>query len=47
VRGRLAAPKTPRYWIFVDELPLTGSGKVQSFVLRERWEQGQFTAAHD
>jgi fatty-acyl-CoA synthase len=42
VRARLAAPKTPRYWIFVDAFPLTGSGKVQKFVLRERWEKGEF-----
>lgn len=42
VRERLAAPKTPRYWIFVDEFPLTGSGKIQKFVLRERWEKGEF-----
>ena len=43
VRERLAAPKTPRYWIFVDEFPLTGSGKIQKFVLRERWEKGEFS----
>ena len=38
-RGRLAI------WVasfFVDEFPLTGSGKVQKFVLRERWEKGEF-----
>jgi fatty-acyl-CoA synthase len=44
VRERLAAPKTPRYWIFVDEFPLTGSGKIQKFVLRERWEKGEFAS---
>jgi fatty-acyl-CoA synthase len=44
VRARLAAPKTPRYWIFVDEFPLTGSGKIQKFVLRERWDKGEFAA---
>ena len=42
LRAQLAAPKTPRYWIFVDEFPLTGSGKIQKFVLRERWAQGEF-----
>jgi fatty-acyl-CoA synthase len=42
VRERLAAPKTPRYWIFVDEFPLTGSGKIQKFVLRERWDRGEY-----
>jgi fatty-acyl-CoA synthase len=43
VRAHLAAPKTPRYWIFVEAFPLTGSGKVQKFVLRERWEKGEFS----
>ncbi len=40
VRERLAAPKAPRYWVFIDEFPLTGSGKIQKFVLRERWLAG-------
>jgi len=44
VRERLAAPKTPRYWIFVDEFRLTGSGKIQKFILRERWDKGEFSA---
>jgi fatty-acyl-CoA synthase len=44
VRARLAAQKTPRYWIFVEAFPLTGSGKIQKFVLRERWERGEFAA---
>jgi acyl-CoA synthetase (AMP-forming)/AMP-acid ligase II len=35
-REQLAPHKTPRYWEFVDAFPLTGSGKVQKFVLRER-----------
>jgi fatty-acyl-CoA synthase len=43
VRSRLAAPKTPRYWVFVEHFPLTGSGKIQKFVLRQQWEQGAFT----
>jgi acyl-CoA synthetase (AMP-forming)/AMP-acid ligase II len=33
---RLAPHKTPRLWAFVEEFPLTASGKVQKFVLRER-----------
>ncbi len=45
VRARLAAPKTPRYWIFIDAFPLTGSGKIQKFVLRERWDRGEFRSA--
>jgi fatty-acyl-CoA synthase len=40
VRARLAATKTPRYWIFVDALPLTGPGKVQKYVLRQHWDSG-------
>jgi len=42
VRARLAGPKAPRYWVFLDEFPLTGSGKVQKFLLRERWARGEF-----
>jgi fatty-acyl-CoA synthase len=36
-RERLALHKTPRHWTFVEEFPLTASGKVQKFVLRERF----------
>jgi acyl-CoA synthetase (AMP-forming)/AMP-acid ligase II len=36
-RERLAPHKTPRHWTFVEEFPLTASGKVQKFVLRERF----------
>jgi acyl-CoA synthetase (AMP-forming)/AMP-acid ligase II len=36
-REHLAAHKTPRYWEFVDQLPLTPSGKIQKFVLREQF----------
>ena len=35
-RERLAPHKTPVHWEFVDVFPMTGSGKVQKFVLRER-----------
>ncbi|MFQ5515575.1 MAG: AMP-binding protein [Myxococcota bacterium] len=37
VREQLAPHKTPREWIFLEELPLTASGKVQKFVLRDRF----------
>jgi fatty-acyl-CoA synthase len=37
VRQQLAPHKTPREWIFVDQLPMTASGKVQKFALRERF----------
>ncbi len=39
-RTRLAAHKTPRRWEFVDDFPLTGSGKIKKFVLRERLAGG-------
>jgi fatty-acyl-CoA synthase len=44
LRERLAAFKVPRSWIFVDAFPLTGSGKVQKFVLRERYLEGELTS---
>ena len=34
-RAHLAAHKTPRHWRFLDEFPLTASGKIQKFVLRD------------
>jgi acyl-CoA synthetase (AMP-forming)/AMP-acid ligase II len=36
-REHLAPHKTPRYWTVLREFPLTPSGKVQKFVLRERF----------
>jgi acyl-CoA synthetase (AMP-forming)/AMP-acid ligase II len=36
-RDRLAPHKTPRHWMVVDDFPLTPSGKVQKYVLRERF----------
>jgi acyl-CoA synthetase (AMP-forming)/AMP-acid ligase II len=36
-RERLAPHKTPRHWRIVDSFPLTPSGKVQKYVLRERF----------
>ena len=35
-RGRIASFKVPRHVIFVDDLPVTSSGKIQKAVLRER-----------
>ena len=31
---RVAPYKAPRIWVFVDEFPMTPSGKIQKFVLR-------------
>jgi fatty-acyl-CoA synthase len=43
LRGQLAAHKTPVYWAFVDELPMTPTGKIQKFVLRDRAAEGTLT----
>jgi fatty-acyl-CoA synthase len=44
VRAELAAPKTPARWFALEAFPLTGSGKVQKFALRDRYLAGEFTA---
>jgi fatty-acyl-CoA synthase len=41
VRERLSPQKAPRKWAFLDELPLTPSGKIQKFVLRDRFVSGE------
>ena len=40
-RANMAAQKTPAHWIEVSEWPLTGSGKIQKFALRDQWVAGQ------
>ena len=45
VRDHVAHYKVPRYWVFVDEFPLTGSGKIQKFALREQFVKGELTPA--
>jgi fatty-acyl-CoA synthase len=35
-RGQMSHQKIPRYFQFVESYPLTASGKVQKFVLREQ-----------
>jgi len=41
-RERISPQKTPAHWIEIAEWPLTGSGKIQKFVLRERFIAGEF-----
>jgi fatty-acyl-CoA synthase len=36
-REHLAPHKTPRFWEFVDSFPLTASGKIRKFLLRDRF----------
>jgi fatty-acyl-CoA synthase len=40
LRACLSPQKTPTKWYAVDGYPLTGSGKVQKFAIREAWEKG-------
>ncbi|MBN7796471.1 AMP-binding protein [Parahaliea mediterranea] len=42
LRRELSAQKTPRLWFAVEAFPLTGSGKIQKFRLRELWQAGQY-----
>ena len=35
-KGRIAHYKIPRYWMIVDEFPMTVTGKVQKFKIREQ-----------
>ena len=35
-RERLAAYKVPHYWQFVESFPMTVTGKIQKFIMRER-----------
>jgi fatty-acyl-CoA synthase len=44
VRRDLAAPKTPAQWLVLEAFPLTGSGKIQKFVLRERYLAGEYAS---
>jgi fatty-acyl-CoA synthase len=41
-RERMAPQKTPARWVEITEWPLTGSGKIQKFVLRDRYLAGAF-----
>jgi len=40
VRERLSPQKTPAHWVWVEEFPLTGSGKIQKFQLAEDFAKG-------
>ncbi|WP_425409400.1 class I adenylate-forming enzyme family protein [Hyphococcus sp.] len=42
IRERLSPQKTPVFWIYVDEWPLTGSGKIRKFKLAEAFARGEF-----
>jgi fatty-acyl-CoA synthase len=42
VRERLSPQKTPAFWIWVNEWPLTGSGKIKKFALREAFQNDEY-----
>jgi acyl-CoA synthetase (AMP-forming)/AMP-acid ligase II len=44
MRASLAPHKTPKHWFLVESFPLTGSGKIQKFKLREFWTKGDVQA---
>ena len=35
-RGQIATVKIPRYWKFVEAFPMTVTGKIQKFLMREQ-----------
>jgi len=37
-KGKIARHKIPRYWEFVETFPMTASGKIQKYKLREFFE---------
>ncbi len=41
-RNHLSPQKTPTVWVQVSEFPLTGSGKVQKFAIRDRFLAGGY-----
>lgn len=43
-RDRLAPYKTPEHWVFVDAFPMTPSGKIQKYKLRESFTSDQPSA---
>jgi len=42
LREHLSPQKTPRHWYELEQFPLTGSGKIQKFALREGWQRGDY-----
>ena len=46
-RDRLSSQKVPSRWFFIEDWPLTPSGKIQKHVLSEMIEDGRLVAAAD
>ena len=45
IRERLSPQKTPAFWVWVDQWPMTGSGKIQKFALRDAFMRGEHRPA--
>jgi len=43
VRNQIAPHKTPVFWSFAEELPMTHTGKIQKFVLRDSVDAGELS----
>lgn len=41
IRERLSPQKTPAHWVWVKEFAMTGSGKIQKFVMAEAFTKGE------
>jgi fatty-acyl-CoA synthase len=41
LREHASPQKTPKHWFLMAEFPLTGSGKIQKYILREQWLDGK------
>jgi fatty-acyl-CoA synthase len=44
-RERISAHKAPTLWFFLDAYPMTPSGKIQKYVLRDKIDAGELVAA--
>lgn len=42
IRERLSPQKTPAHWIWVEEFPMTGSGKIQKFAMADAFVAGEY-----
>jgi fatty-acyl-CoA synthase len=42
-RDRMSSHKAPTQWVFIDRLPMTPTGKVQKFLLREQLASGELS----
>ena len=45
MRTKLSPQKTPTYWVWVEDWPLTGSGKIQKFSLRDKFIAGEYESS--